>query len=106
MDRRLVILVEFELHSGQEPEFRRLVLENAAASLRDEPGCSLFDVLTPEGGPGNRIVLYEIYDDAAAFTAHLAAPHFAAFDRAAAPLVARKKVHRLSFAADPLPGSN
>ena len=67
MDRRLVILVEFELHPGKEPEFRQLVLENAAASLRDEPGCSLFDVLTPEGGPSDRIVLYEIYDDAAAF---------------------------------------
>lgn len=99
MDRRLVILVEFELHPGKEPEFRRLVLENAAASLRDEPGCSLFDVLTPEGGPGDRIVLYEIYDDAAAFDAHLATPHFAEFNAASAPLVARKTVHRLSFAA-------
>ena len=99
MDRRLVILVEFGLHPGKEPEFRRLVLENAVASLRDEPGCSLFDVLTPEGGPGDRIVLYEIYDNAAAFDAHLATPHVASFDRATAPLVARKTVHRLSFAA-------
>ena len=81
MDRRLVILVEFELHPGKEPEFRRLVLENAAASLRDEPGCRQFDVLTPEAGPGDRIVLYEIYDDAAAFDAHLATPHFADLQR-------------------------
>ena len=101
MDRRLVILVEFDLHPGREPEFRRLVLENAAASLRDEPGCRRFDVLTPEGGPGNRIVLYEIYDDAAAFEAHLDTPHFAAFDEATAPLVARKTVHRLAFAPQP-----
>jgi quinol monooxygenase YgiN len=99
VDRRLVILVEFELHPGKEPEFRRLVLENAAASLRDEPGCRLFDVLTPEGGPSDRIVLYEIYDDAAAFDAHLAMPHFSAFDRATTPLIARKTVHRLSFVA-------
>ena len=98
MDRRLVVLVEFDLHPGKEPEFRRLVLENAAASLRDEPGCSRFDVLTPEGGPGERIVLYEIYDDAAAFDAHLATAHFAAFNEATAPLVASKTVRRLSFA--------
>lgn len=99
MDRRLVVLVEFALHPGKEPEFRRLVLENAAASLRDEPGCSLFDVLTPEGEPSERIVLYEIYDDPAAFDAHLATPHFASFNEATAPLVAKKTVHRLSFAA-------
>jgi len=101
VDRRLVILVEFELHPGSEPEFRRLVLENAAASLRDEPGCRQFDVLTPEAGPGDRIVLYEIYDDAASFDAHLAIPHFATFNDATAPLVANKTVHRLGFASPP-----
>ena len=101
MDHRLVILAEFALHPGCEPEFRRLVLENAAASVRDEPGCSLFEVLTPEGGPGDVIVLYEIYADAAAFDAHLATPHFARFNHATAPLVARKTVRRLSFAAPP-----
>jgi quinol monooxygenase YgiN len=101
MDRRLVILVEFELHPGSEPEFRRLVLENAVASLRDERGCRQFDVLTPESGPGDRIVLYEIYDDAAAFDAHLATPHFATFNDATAPLVANKTVHRLGFASPP-----
>ena len=101
MDRRLVILVEFELHPGKEPEFRRLVLENAAASLRDELGCRQFDVVTPEAGPGSRIVLYEIYDDAAAFDAHLATPHFAIFNDTTAPLVASKTVHRLSFASPP-----
>jgi autoinducer 2-degrading protein len=101
MDRRLVIMVEFELHPGMEPEFRRLVIENAAASLRDEPGCCQFDVLTPEVGPGSRIVLYEIYDDAAAFDAHLATAHFAGFNEASAPLVAAKTVHRLGFAPPP-----
>ncbi len=99
MDRRLVILVEFELHPGSEPEFRRLVLENAAASLRDEPGCRQFDVLTPEAGPGTRIVLYEIYNNAAAFDVHLATAHFAIFNDATASLVARKTVHRFSVAA-------
>jgi (4S)-4-hydroxy-5-phosphonooxypentane-2,3-dione isomerase len=97
MNRRLVILAEFELHPGQEPEFRRLVMENAAASLRDEPGCSQFDVLTPEGGPGQNIVLYEIYDDAAAFDSHLATTHFVKFNQATASLIARKTVRRLSF---------
>ena len=101
MDRRLVVLVEFELHASKEPEFRRLVLENAAASLRDEPGCSRFDVLTPESCPTDWVVLYEIYDDVAAFDAHLATPHYARFAAATEPLVARKTVHRLAFASPP-----
>ena len=46
-------------------------------------------------------MLYEIYDDAAAFDAHLATPHFAIFNEATAPLVASKTVHRLGFASPP-----
>ena len=60
--------------------FRRLINENARASVRDEPGCRQFDVVVPDGEPDS-IFLYEIYDDAAAFDAHKKTPHFAQFDR-------------------------
>ena len=36
--------------------------------------------------------LYEIYDDATAFQAHLASPHFKAFDVQVAQMVAEKTV--------------
>ena len=98
MDRRLVILVDFAVVPEARDAFRRLVLENAAASLRDEPGCRQFDVLEPEGEGGGRIVLYEIYDDAAAFDAHLATPHYAKFAAETEPMVSRKTVTRLGFA--------
>ena len=98
MDGRLVVLVEFDLLPHARTAFRRLVLENAAASLRDEPGCRQFDVLIPEGDPGDRVVLYEIYDDAAAFDAHLRTPHYARFAEATEPLVRDKRVTRLGFA--------
>ncbi|MEM7522936.1 MAG: antibiotic biosynthesis monooxygenase [Pseudomonadota bacterium] len=39
--------------------------------------------------------LYEVYDDAAAFDAHLASDHFKDFDAAVAPMVAAKTVRRL-----------
>jgi autoinducer 2-degrading protein len=71
--------------------FRRLIAENARASVRDEPGCRQFDVVIPQGA-ADRIVLYEIYDDAAAFDAHRKTSHFAAFDRDSAPFVAAKTV--------------
>jgi (4S)-4-hydroxy-5-phosphonooxypentane-2,3-dione isomerase len=98
-DGRLVILVEFELAPGTRDEFRRLVLENATASVRDEPGCRQFDVLVPDGEAGDRVVLYEIYDNAAAFDAHLASEHYARFAVATEAVVREKTVRRLSFAA-------
>jgi len=48
-------------------------------------------VVTPQGA-ADRVFLYEIYDDAAAFDTHKKAPHFATFDRDSAPLVASKVV--------------
>jgi (4S)-4-hydroxy-5-phosphonooxypentane-2,3-dione isomerase len=98
MDRRLVILVEFTLVPQTRAEFHRLVLENAAASLHDEPGCRRFDVLVPEGDPGDRVVLYEIYDDEDAFAAHVRTDHYARFAEATEALVRTKAVTRLAFA--------
>ena len=71
--------------------FRKLIVENARASVRDEPGCRQFDVVIPQGEK-ERVFLYEIYDDADAFEAHKRTAHFAQFDRDSAPLVAVKAV--------------
>ena len=86
-----VILVDFRLKPGAKAAFRRLIDENARTSCRDEPGCRRFDVLeTP--GEADRIVLYEIYDDRAAFQAHIKTGHFARFNEESAALVADKIV--------------
>ncbi len=97
-DPRLVVVVEFDLAPATRGEFHRLVLENAAASLATEPGCRQFDVVIPEGDSGDRVLLYEIYADAAAFDAHLRTAHFAKFAAEAEPLALRKTVTRLRFA--------
>ena len=52
----LVILVEFGVSSDKRAEFRRLILENAALSMHNEPGCRQFDVLEPVGEPDGRFV--------------------------------------------------
>jgi quinol monooxygenase YgiN len=89
-----VIIVEFTVKSGGMARFMPLILENAEVSLRDEPGCRRFDVLSGEDG---RVILYEIYDDEAAFKAHCAAPHFHRFDEASRPLVESKRVERCTL---------
>lgn len=77
MSDGFVVIAEFGVAADRRARFLDLVRANAAASVRDEPGCRRFDVLVPEqDGP---VTLYELYDSPEAFTAHLATPHFAAF---------------------------
>lgn len=94
-----VVIVDFRLRSGAKSDFRRLIDENARASCREEPGCRRFDVLEP-AGETDRIVLYEIYDDRAAFQAHVRTSHFARFNDASASLVADKKVTELDLVCE------
>lgn len=86
-----VIVVDFKIKPGQMAEFRKLIDDNARASVRDEPGCSRFDVCANRKD-AERVLLYEIYDDRAAFDAHLKTRHFAVFNEASAQLVADKSV--------------
>ena len=88
-----IITVDFRLKPGCFDRFRELIVENARLSVRDEPGCRRFDVFVAEGS-SDQILLYEIYDDEAAFAAHLKTPHFAVFDKASTPLVADRTVTR------------
>ena len=46
-----------------------------AARSATKPGCRRFDVIEPLG-EADRVMLYEIYDDRAAFEAHVQTAHF------------------------------
>jgi (4S)-4-hydroxy-5-phosphonooxypentane-2,3-dione isomerase len=86
-----VIAVEFEVAPPHIDEFLRLVIENGKASERDEPGCKRFDICRRRDEP-NRIFLYEIYDDEAAFKAHVETPHFLKFRDATEKMVVGRKL--------------
>jgi (4S)-4-hydroxy-5-phosphonooxypentane-2,3-dione isomerase len=92
----LVILVEFVIKRDATTQFRSLILANARSSLRDEAGCRRFDVLHNSDEP-NRVVLYEIYDDAAAFERHVTTSHYKDFAAAAETLIETRSVKRMSF---------
>ena len=93
---RFAVTVEFELSKGAGAEFLRLVRQNAAASVREEPGCRRFDVLCPETDTADTVFLYEIYDSRSAFDAHLASAHYESFNRQTEPMVRRKVVKAFS----------
>lgn len=85
------VTVLFTLKPGAAERFVPLVRDNAAQSLLQEPGCHRFDVCHDPGQP-DKLFLYELYEDRAAFEAHLGTAHFKAFDAASAGFVAEKQV--------------
>ena len=85
------VCVDLTIQQGQMDVFLPLMIANAEASLRDEPGCVQFDVVRPDSDP-DLVVLYELYTDAAAFDAHLQTPHFKAFDAQTTAMVQAKSV--------------
>jgi len=86
-----VVTVTFEAEPDRAGAFLDRVRQQATDSLARETGCHRFDVCTDPGAPG-RVFLYEIYEDEAAFRAHLEAAHFRAFDAEAAPMLRTKSV--------------
>jgi len=94
----LALIVEMRIRPGRRSEFMPLILENARRSLEEEPGCRRFDVLLPAEG-AERVVLYEIYDDEAAFDAHRTTDHYIEFKAASRDLVTETLVQRFSLVA-------
>lgn len=86
-----VVLVQLSVAPERMDEFLPLMRANAAASLRDEAGCRQFDVSVVTDNSA-AVLLYEVYDSAEAFAAHLRTRHFLEFDRATATMVLSKTV--------------
>ena len=76
--KSFVVIAELSVPKPHRAEFLELCAFDSRSSVGNEPGCRQFDVLTMESVP-EAIVLYEVYDDKAAFDAHLATPHYAEF---------------------------
>ena len=85
-----VVAVVFVAKPEHRADFRREMIANATASREREPGCRQFDVC--ESADGSEIFLYEIYDDEAAFQAHLATDHYKRFNATTTPWVAEKRI--------------
>ena len=92
------LMVDFQVNDGKMDEFLPLMKENARASVANEPGCLQFDVLHVQGEP-NRLVLFEVYQDEAAFQAHMKMPHLAAFLEKARPMMGKAQMTKLDRAA-------
>jgi autoinducer 2-degrading protein len=69
------LILKTQLKPNSFAAFMAAMTINAAASVRDEPGCLVFDVLRDRSDP-DVLYLYEVYRDEAAFAAHMLSEHF------------------------------
>ena len=72
------IVVSWDVPAEKRDAFIEAALEDGRNSAADEPGTRRFELIEDAENP-NRFYLNEAYDDAAAFDAHAAGPHFARF---------------------------
>lgn len=86
------VTVNFRIHDARIDEFMPLMVQNARTSVKVEPGCLHFDVCHDDEG----VFLYELYENRAAFEAHMASEHFKSFSDATADMVADKQVRLFS----------
>jgi quinol monooxygenase YgiN len=86
-----VIVVNIRIKPDQVARFTPMVLENARAA-RKEPGCRQFEVLVDTKDKA-KVMLFEVYDDEAAFEAHQQTPHFKKYLAEAVPLLASRERH-------------
>jgi autoinducer 2-degrading protein len=81
-----VLVVNCRIRAGQIETLMKELLANAKAARETEPGCLQFDVLVDSKDPA-RLMLYEVYEDEAAFEAHQQAPHFKRYLEQGVPLL-------------------
>jgi len=99
------IILKTRLQPGSLDAFMAAMRVNAAASVRDEPGCLAFDVLRDRSDP-DLVWLYEVYSDEAALDAHMQSAHFLASRPLVNPLIVEQEVIEADvLALNPMPRS-
>jgi autoinducer 2-degrading protein len=91
---KYVLVVDFEVQPGTADKVVELVSENARSSVAQELGCYQFDVLRVPDDP-NRLMLYEVYENEAAFLAHGKTAHIEAFLSKARPMFVKTTITKL-----------
>jgi autoinducer 2-degrading protein len=87
----LVVVVFIEAQRGREDDLRQAIVGYSRICLEREPGCRRYDVCLDPVEP-KAFLLYQIYDDEAAYMAHRELPHYAEFRLLADPWTATRRV--------------
>jgi len=91
----LVVIAQYRTRAGKGDAVASVLALHRPATVA-EPGCRAF-VVNRSQDDGDRFVLYEQYDDEAAFEAHRASPHFKRYiEGQVVPLLAERSWERYS----------
>jgi autoinducer 2-degrading protein len=89
--------VDLDIVPAERENYLAAIKENGAAAAR-EPGCRRFDILNLASDP-NHFLLYEVYDNEAAFKAHRETEHFKKYAVVTAKMVAKRDARPMSVIA-------
>jgi (4S)-4-hydroxy-5-phosphonooxypentane-2,3-dione isomerase len=103
---KVTVIVEFEANEGCQDELAASLRDHARRTLHEEPGCLRFEVIqqTDEAGNpvANRLLVNELYANAAAFETHKANPRMPGLAAKNAPLLkSRRLITAISLDAEP-----
>ena len=85
---RFAVIGTVEIASGRVNEFLPLLMAHRARCLKDESGTLNFEVLMPHDD-NTKVMLYEVYQDEAAFDAHSKGPSMARLREEAAGMMVK-----------------
>jgi (4S)-4-hydroxy-5-phosphonooxypentane-2,3-dione isomerase len=83
------LVVQIKVKPENVDAFMKKLDDNARAA-RTEPGCRQFEVLV-DPKDRTKVMLFEVYNDEAAFEAHQATPHFKTYVAEAVPMLASRE---------------
>jgi quinol monooxygenase YgiN len=85
-----VLVVELEIDPAQIDKFKAAIKENGETAVRVEPGCKSFNAVFEKENP-TLVRLFEVYENADAFRAHLETPHFKKYAELTKDMVKSRK---------------
>ncbi len=99
----VVLFVEIDTVAGQKDAFLARVREHRANVRKNEPGCQCFDIAVPDDGDdpgGDKVRLYEVYADQAAFDLHMETNHMKEYRADTGLMVAGRVIAKAALAND------
>jgi (4S)-4-hydroxy-5-phosphonooxypentane-2,3-dione isomerase len=89
--------VELDIVPAEFDKYIAAAKENGAAAVK-EPGCREFNISVSQKDP-HHVLLFEVYDNAAALDAHRTTDHFKKYQAATKDMVAKRNVQAYSSVA-------
>jgi quinol monooxygenase YgiN len=85
---KLVIMGTIEVAASKRDQVASLLMAHRARCLKDEPGTLQFEVMIPRDDD-SKLLIYEVYQDDAAFETHRTAPSITQWRQETAGMVVK-----------------